>query len=554
MSHNIKILLLEDDVRDADLIGEMLKSNIDTPFDLECAARLSEGVKQLVIKDFDVALVDLGLPDSHGLETFKRVYAQASDLPIIVLSGLDDEEIAVEAVRAGAQDYLIKAQINGDLLARAIRYAIERKRVDRKIRRRNRELALLNRAAKAFSSSLDMEQVLTTVLEEVRHLLSAVASSIWLVDPATDELVCRQVTGPGSEVVRGWRLPQDRGLVGWTARHNESLVVPDTHADERHFTGVDQTTGLDLRSILSVPLRAKRGLSEDSAIGVLQIVDTEPDLFTQNDLSLVESLAATAAISIENARLFSTEQQRVAALAKALEQQRELDRLKDEFIQNVSHELRTPLTIARGYAEMLDSGALGELKPKQQKPVSLITRRVQMLSNLVDDINAILDKGAPALEWELVDMADLVRNSLNDFRITADQQGIDLTAKLEPNLSPVSGDPTGLRRVLDNLLGNALKFTPGGGRVDLYLEQEGDSLRLDVADTGIGIPADQLDRVFERFYQVDGGINRRYGGTGLGLALVKEIVETHGGQVEVRSKVGEGSTFTIWLPVEGEPQ
>jgi len=181
----------------------------------------------------------------------------------------------------------------------------ERRQAEETLRQRNRDLALLNRANRAFSSTLDLDQVLSTVLEEARHMMDVVACSIWSVEPSSASqgenrgLVCQQATGPQSEVVRGWRLAPGEGIAGWVARTGESVIVPDALDDERHFRGVDRQTGLPLRSILSAPLQVK-----DRVIGVLQVVDTEVDRFSAADLTLVEPLAASAASAIENARLY----------------------------------------------------------------------------------------------------------------------------------------------------------------------------------------------------------------------------------------------------------
>ncbi len=177
------------------------------------------------------------------------------------------------------------------------------------LRQRNRELALLNRAGRAFSTTLDLDQVLATILEEMCSLLDVVAGSVWLIDLATDELVCRQAVGPQSEIVHRWRLAPGQGLAGWVAHSGESLIVPDVQADERHFKEVDRQTGLGLRSILSVPLRA-----EQNVIGVLQVMDIEADRFSPTDLGLLEPLAATAAIAIRNARLYEQAQHRMESL------------------------------------------------------------------------------------------------------------------------------------------------------------------------------------------------------------------------------------------------
>jgi signal transduction histidine kinase len=415
----------------------------------------------------------------------------------------------------------------------------------------NRNLALLNQASQVLGATLDLDQVLVSVLNEVRRLLGAVASSVWLTDSETGELVCWQATEPQDEIVRGWRLSPGEGIAGWVARTGESLIVPDIRTDERHFKGVDQTTGLKIRSIVGVPLRVR-----ENVIGVLEVVDAEVDRFRLADLELLEPLAATAAIAIENARLYAEEQQRVTALARALEQQQELDRLKDEFLQNISHELRTPLALIMGYAELMHSGELGELQPSQRGPVAVITRRVHVLSKMVNDLIAILSAEARELSEEVVDMADLVRTMLVDFHVATEEAELSLMAEIEPGLPPVTGDREQLCRVLDNLLGNALKFTPPGGSltVRLWCDGAGKAVVLEVIDTGIGIPPDKLDRIFDRFYQVNGSAKRRYGGVGLGLALVKEIVDAHGGQVSVWSAVDKGSTFRVTLPTLTVPE
>ena len=175
----------------------------------------------------------------------------------------------------------------------------ERRQTEEIVRQRNQELTLLNRAAHALSSSLDLDQVLDTILDEVRHLLDAVACLIWLIDSETNELVCQQTAGMQSDIARGWRLAPGEGFGGWTVRTGESLIVPDAQADTRHLGDIDQQTGLTLRSVLSVPLQAK-----DEAIGVLQVVDTEAGRFDASDLDLLEPLATNAAIAIENARLY----------------------------------------------------------------------------------------------------------------------------------------------------------------------------------------------------------------------------------------------------------
>lgn len=430
----------------------------------------------------------------------------------------------------------------------------ESRRVEEEIRRLNQDLvrrtkglAALNKAGQLLTSTLDLNTLLGRVMEQVRNLLDAEAASVLLCTPTEDgadiELVFAAATDPGADKLVGTRLPLTAGIAGWAIRERLPALVTDAQSDTRFYHRVDKTTGMMTRSLMAVPL-----ISKGSVLGVVEAVNKGDGAFDEHDLKVLEALASSAAIAIENARLYATEQERAAALAHALEQQRELDRLQREFIQNVSHELRTPLSLIRGHAEMFEAGWLGDLSPRQQESLNIIAQRTRMLTKLVDDITAILEVEARPLAQEEVDLMLLARMSLADFQVAAQKAGLALDGEIAPDVPPVRGDPISLRRVLDNLLGNACKFTPPGGRIVVRLCQKEGRVTLQVADNGIGISESQLGRIFERFYQVDGSETRRYSGMGLGLALVKDIVEAHGGQVAAASKVGDGTTFTVVLP------
>jgi len=350
----------------------------------------------------------------------------------------------------------------------------ERKRAEEALRRRNRELALLHQAGQAFSSTLDLDQVLVAVLEEVRRLLDVVACSIWLTDPETGELVCQQAVGPQSEIVRGWRLAPGEGLAGWVARSGESLIVPDTRADERHFEDIDQQTGLGLRSILSVPLRVK-----EDVIGVLQVVDTEVDRFGPTDLTLLEPLAATATIAIENAQLY--------------EQSRQDAETKTMLLHEVNHRVKNNLMAIIGllYAEQHRAGM--EDQSAYQSVMQDLINRVQGLSTVHSLLSA--SGWAPLLLSELA--SQVIRSSLQmlppDKRVSVDvpPSPVRVTADQAHNLALV------INELATNTVKHALRERDTAHiAVRIALKDDDDTVLFELRDDGPGYPEDvlQLER------------------------------------------------------------
>jgi signal transduction histidine kinase len=225
-----------------------------------------------------------------------------------------------------------------------------------------------------------------------------------------------------------------------------------------------------------------------------------------------------------------------------------LDNLHSTFIQNVSHELRTPLTIIQGYAELLGDGSLGALAPEQQEALFVIVDHADSMQTLVERIDVLLEVEAHAGASLTLALDEIAAEVVKGRRAAATQAGLALEVHLEPGLPPVSGAPYHLRQAIDCLLENALKFTPRGGRVEIQVHTEPSWVCVAVTDTGIGVTREELKHILTRFYQGDRSTTRRYGGIGLGLTLVRAVIEEHGGRIEVESQPGQGSQFTIKLP------
>ncbi len=416
------------------------------------------------------------------------------------------------------------------------------------VRRTADRFAALAEIDRRISESLDRHTVLERIAAYAKELLLADDSEVYLLDRASRKLEAIVAVGDYAEQIKAQVMRVGEGVVGSVAQSGIAEMVNAAEVDPRHVN--IPGTPEEHEALLCAPL-----ISQGETLGVMvvaRIGDCPP--FETIDFEFFTALAAQAAIAIENARLYDSERQRAVELSRALAQQQELDQLKNTFIQNVSHELRTPLAIIRGYAELLEAGDLGSLSAQQFESVEVMARRARMLSKMLDDLLTILAAETHKFQKEPVDLAQMAQLAITDFQAPAKQAGLLLVATIQPEVPKVYADAIHLRRVLDNLLGNALKFTPEGGRISVTVAHIDTQVVLEVADTGIGIPSEQLNKIFQRFYQVDGSSKRRFGGVGLGLALVKEIVESHEGTVAVTSAVGEGATFRIALPVWAEEQ
>ena len=413
--------------------------------------------------------------------------------------------------------------------------------------RRDQEMAFLREAGRAMGASLDPAEVLGVTLARVNELLDVDAASLALVDRETGRIQFQLAVGGGNETVRGLEMEPGQGIVGCVIDEGRPILVPDVAADARWYAGVDRQSGYQTHSLLCVPLRVKGKI-----VGALEVINKRDGALTEQDQRLLSSLADLAGQSLENARLYEEVQQHAQHLQQAYEEVRKLDELKSAFIRNVSHELRTPLALISGYVDLLLDGQLGVLHAEQRQSLSLVAEKATSLTRMVDDIISLQTIGALGFDLERLPLEGIVQFALEGAQPRAEKAKIQLVLQVphEETLPLVRGDARRLRQVFDHLLDNAIKFSPNGGTVGVRLSREGDMVCVQVQDEGIGVPTDQLEHVFERFYQVDGSATRRYGGTGLGLALVKEVIEAHGGAVWVESDgiAGQGSTFSVFLP------
>ena len=259
-----------------------------------------------------------------------------------------------------------------------------------------------------------------------------------------------------------------------------------------------------------------------------------------------------SALQAANRTLERRVEERTAELQKALERVSELSQLKANFVSNISHELRTPLTHIKGYIELLVTESLGSITDEQRHALQVSQQSTGRLEMLIEDLIlfSLASRGELSILHENVDLRRLANLSIKAYASRAEERGVSLNVMIDEDVPPVQADPQKIAWVLNQLLDNGIKFTPSGGRVVVTVKREGENLVIvSVTDTGIGIPSNQFNDIFEPFHQLDGSSTRRYGGTGLGLSLVRQIVEAHGSMIEVQSIEGRGSTFKFPLLV-----
>ncbi|MBS1248798.1 MAG: Sensor histidine kinase ResE [Chloroflexi bacterium] len=260
------------------------------------------------------------------------------------------------------------------------------------------------------------------------------------------------------------------------------------------------------------------------------------------------------ALQKTNQDLESRVKERTAELEYAMSRLAELDPLKANFLANISHELRTPLTHLRGYIQLLADEQLGPLTPSQSNALEVMQKSESKLGNLIDDLIqfSILERSNLSLQLHKVDLLAIFKEIIPAIKAKCRENDLHCKVGIHRETPPVRADAEKLTWALQHLIDNAVKFTPDGGEVSISARVQDGEVRLSVRDTGIGIPKHRLEEIFEPFHQLDSSATRRYGGTGLGLALVQNIVEAHGSEIKVKSKEGEGTYFAFSLPIFSE--
>jgi signal transduction histidine kinase len=563
--------------------------------------------KKSAIRDpqskIDIVLLDLGLPDSQGLDTFARAYAHAPEVPIIVLTSSDDESLALEAVRKGAQDYLVKGEIDRHTLTLSMRYAIERKHVvlrDGEARLRNiieknvdgiiivdgngivrfvnpAGEALFGQKAEEFLEQLFGFPVVageTVEIDIVRSTRERVIAEMRVVETEWRGekaylLSLRDITERKrmeealreSEVRYRETVSNIPGFVYQLLRKkDDSISFP--------FVGKNSSTmlGLSPEEIMADPskffgrvaledlAKVNETLSESA-----QTMKTWTVEFRVREKGEIKWLRSSA-----NPRLLPDGSILWNGVVFDVTKEKEVDRMKSEFISVVSHELRTPLSSLKNAVHVMLQETAGAVNENQRRFLSLAMRNIDKLAKAINDLLDLsrLESGKIEIRSQEVDLEDPLDTVISSLRPQAEDKSLIIGKEIEVGLPKIYGDEDKIKTIFTHLINNAIKFTPEGGSITVAarlahspdkLATEGQKLNeklieISVVDNGTGIPPHELGKIFDRFYQVQKSLTREIGGSGIGLSIVKDLVEKHRGWIWVESKVGKGSRFVFTLP------
>ncbi|HKA19899.1 MAG TPA: ATP-binding protein [Blastocatellia bacterium] len=390
----------------------------------------------------------------------------------------------------------------------------------------------LQRVTDTALSHLTVDELLTEMLGRLQDLLGADAAAILLVTEDGKYLTGRAAIGVEEEA--RVRVPMGRGVAGRIAVTREPVIVDDLSKVE----AVSSNLATPAQSLVGAPL-----ISEDRVIGVIHVETLEPHNFTPDDLNLLQLAADRVALAIEHARLYEAE-------LRARIEAETANRTKDEFLATISHELRSPLNSILGWVTLLREGGLHEVSAS--RALETIERSARAQNRIIGDLLDVsrIVNGQLDLNVRILEPAPVIEAGVEAVRPVADAKGIRLQVTLDTKAGPIVGDSDRLQQVVWNLVSNAIKFTPRKGTVKVRLERADSRAVVTVSDTGVGISPKFLPLVFDRFRQADSSSTRSQGGLGLGLAIVRHLVELHGGEVHAYSEgVGKGATFVVELPL-----
>jgi signal transduction histidine kinase/CheY-like chemotaxis protein len=445
------------------------------------------------------------------------------------------------------------------VLAARQRIEEELRRAKAELEEQHRDLELLNRTGALLAANLDLEAVVQAVTDAGTQLTGAEFGAFFYTvkDPGGGVFQLYTLSGAPREAFEKLGHPRATPLFAPTFDGAGGVIRIANVCEDPRYGQWPPHHGmppghLPVCSYLAIPVALRSG----EVVGGLFFGHHAPDVFTERSERLLLGLAGQAAIAIDNARLYDDARRAAVDRAQLLEAERaaraEVERisvLKDQFLATLSHELRTPLNAILGWSDMLLTRATAS---DERRGLETIARNARVQAQLIEDLldmNRIIS-GKVRLDVQRLDLIGVIDAALDSVGPSLEARSLRLRKTLDPGAGPVFGDPQRVQQIVWNLLSNAIKFTPKSGTIDVLLRRVGSHVEIRVTDSGIGIAADFLPHVFERFRQADATTTRRHSGIGLGLSIVKHLVELHGGRVIASSAgEGQGASFAVELPI-----
>jgi len=550
------IVVVDDEVVVRELFSIWLE---EAEHQVRAVGSVSAAQAVLLERPADVLVTDVRMAHSSGIDLLNWAAKHVPGMPVVLVTGRPAVGSAVDALRLGAYDYLVKpvdqpgllrvverAFNHGRLLREKQRLEAENERyrmqleesVDARteaLRIRNAQLLLINEVAATINSVHELPNLYRRIVDAVHETFGYADASLFIVDERRGCFVLQAMSSEsvGGVVPAGYEQALDRGLLGLVYANGEAMVANDV----RHEHAFEDVPGRDdIRAEVILPVAVDGRTSV-----LLAVSESRPNAFDDIDQMVLRTLADHLGVALANAQLYTR-------LADALQ-------AREQMLANVSHELRSPLAVISAWAEMLSDGTLGALEPDPHQAADNILVSAHHLTHLVNLLLTFQRLDREEMPMGAVSIPSLLAEAVASWQPILERDGVELEMRLEPEVDQVVGSADYLRQVLNNLLDNALKFSPEGGVTRLHAQRKGSWVRITVCDEGVGVEPEKLERLFERFYQADGGMTRRFEGMGLGLSLSQEIVRRHEGRIRADSEgEGKGLTVTIELPAyDGGP-
>ncbi|RPI32279.1 MAG: GAF domain-containing protein [Chloroflexota bacterium] len=406
--------------------------------------------------------------------------------------------------------------------------------------KRIKRIERLLEISRDFGTSLELDPLLQSVASAACELTESQISTILMYEEETDLLKFVAWLPPEKEALKRLRVPLEKSLAGRVYTQSRPIISENASNDPRIFRELERALGVKIRSVMAVPM-----IFRSETIGVIETINKRDNThYTEEDVTILENLSSHASVSILSMLMLDETK-------RAFKDLEELEKMKTDFIAIASHELRTPLGLILGHATDIRERVTDAT---QRQQLDVILRSAARLKKIIEDLSNVnsVQTGNTRIRHRTIKVGELIQEVVSGFMENARSKKISLVTEVPKCELEVAGDPEKLSLALSNVIENALAFTDSKGHILVAAEKLPGYVKVSVIDDGVGIPARDLPKVFDRFFQVESHLTRKHGGMGLGLSVAKAMVEMHDGQIWVESIEGKGSSFSILLPVKRE--